>query len=79
MHPGPQSSRPRHLFLLTILMLLPLHELRCIAHPQGMYASKAAAEKRAAELQCKGTFPMGKMWMPCSNERALHEALQKQQ
>lgn len=49
------------------------------AHMHGMYASKAEAEKRAAELKCKGTFAMGALWMPCANERALHEALQKAQ
>lgn len=44
---------------------------------RGMYATKGEAEKRAAELKCKGTFAMGAMWMPCANERALHDALQK--
>jgi len=46
---------------------------------RGMYATKAEAEKRAAELKCKGIFAMGTMWMPCANERALHDALQKAQ
>lgn len=46
---------------------------------KGMYATKAEAEKRAAELKCKGAFAMGSAWMPCANERALHEALQKAQ
>lgn len=49
------------------------------AHMRGMYDTKAEAEKRAAELKCKGAFAMGSMWMPCANERALHEALQKAQ
>ena len=49
------------------------------AHMRGMYATKAEAEKRAAELKCKGTHAMGAMWMPCANERALHDALQKAQ
>jgi hypothetical protein len=49
------------------------------AHMNGMYATKAEAEKRAAELKCTGTFAMGAMWMPCANERALHDALQKTQ
>jgi len=44
-----------------------------------MYATKSEAEKRAAELKCKGAFAMGTMWMPCANERALHDALQKAQ
>lgn len=47
------------------------------AHMKGMYATRAEAEARAAQLGCKGAFPMGSLWMPCANERALHEALQK--
>jgi hypothetical protein len=40
-----------------------------VAHAQAndMFPSKAAAEKRARELQCSGTFAMGKEWMPCQN------------
>jgi hypothetical protein len=49
------------------------------AHMRGMFATKAEAEKRAAELKCKGVFAMGSLWMPCANERALHDALQKAQ
>jgi hypothetical protein len=30
-------------------------------------------------LKCKGVFAMGSLWMPCANERALHDALQKAQ
>ena len=48
------------------------------AHMKGMYDTKAEAEKRAAELKCKGAFQMGDMWMPCASERALHDAIQRQ-
>ena len=48
------------------------------AHMKGMYETKAEAEKRAAQLKCKGAFQMGDMWMPCASERALHDALQRQ-
>lgn len=59
------------------VLLLQLQPGR--AHMRGMAATKAEAEQRAAELKCKGVFAMGSMWMPCANERALHEALQKAQ
>jgi hypothetical protein len=42
-----------------------------------MYRTQAEAEKRAAELKCKGTFKIDDAWMPCSSEHAMHEALQK--
>ena len=48
------------------------------AHMKGMYETKTEAEKRAAQLKCKGAFQMGDMWMPCATERALHDALQRQ-
>jgi hypothetical protein len=70
----------RSLFLIaSALALPPLFAVSAQAHMRGMYATKAEAEKRAAELNCKGSFAMGTMWMPCANERALHDALQKAQ
>ena len=60
------------ILVIASLSLLPVH-----AHLHGMYASKAEAEKRAAQLKCHGVFAMGNLWMPCANERALHEALLK--
>lgn len=63
-------------FLLVAGSWLPAPAL---AHMRGMFATKAEAEQRAAELKCKGVFAMGSLWMPCANERALHDALQKAQ
>lgn len=48
------------------------------AHMKGMYETKSEAEARAAQIKCKGAFRMGDDWMPCENERALHDALQRQ-
>ena len=67
------------LALVGAMETSPLHVATAQAHMRGMYATKAEAEKRAAELNCKGSFAMGTMWMPCANERALHDALQKAQ
>ena len=52
---------------------------RACAHTQGMYSTRAAAEKRATELHCQGAYPMGDRWMPCANEHSLHKALRQQQ
>ena len=46
------------------------------AHMKGMFKTKQEAEQRAVELNCKGAFAMGSLWMPCANEQALHKALQ---
>lgn len=65
---------------MTSALALPtLMTVSAQAHMRGMYATKAEAEQRAAELKCKGTHAMGSEWMPCANERALHDALQKAQ
>jgi hypothetical protein len=61
------------IFVFGILSALP-----AAAHMKGMYDTKAEAEKRAAQLKCKGAFQMGDMWMPCASERSLHDALQRQ-
>jgi hypothetical protein len=45
---------------------------------KGMFKTRQEAEKRAAELKCKGAFAMGSLWMPCANEQVLHKALQKE-
>lgn len=48
------------------------------AHMKGMYATKAEAEARAVQLKCEGVFKIGNEWMPCANERALHDALKRE-
>jgi hypothetical protein len=73
------SSSLWRVAMLGALAALPVLMASAQAHLRGMYATKAEAEKRAAELKCKGTHAMGTMWMPCANERALHDALQKAQ
>ena len=73
------SSAFRHLVVIGALATSLLLMASAQAHMRGMYATKAEAEKRAAELKCKGTHAMGTMWMPCANERALHDSLQKAQ
>ncbi len=79
MHTKTPRFLRRHGWLTALLALTSLLSMPADAHMRGMYATKAEAEKRAAELRCKGTFAMGNMWMPCANERALHDALQKAQ
>jgi Protein of unknown function len=73
------SSALWRLSMISALATSPLFTSSVNAHMRGMYATKAEAEKRAAELKCKGAFAMGTMWMPCANERALHDALQNAQ
>ena len=78
-HKQEASSCLWHPVMLAALASSPLLMTSAQAHMRGMYATKAEAEKRAAELNCTGAFAMGTMWMPCAKERALHDALQKAQ
>ncbi|MFN6132246.1 MAG: DUF3721 domain-containing protein [Synechococcaceae cyanobacterium] len=53
------------LALLAPLALMALGFSAAQAQANDMFPTKAAAEKRAKELKCKGTFAMGSEWMPC--------------
>jgi hypothetical protein len=48
------------------------------AQANDMFPSKAAAEKRAKELQCTGSFAMGSEWMPCKTFDAYEKAVKKE-
>lgn len=70
--------RNRRWVIAMIVALTPLVAMPARAHMRGMFATRAEAEQRAAQLNCKGAFAMGTLWMPCANERAFHDALQKE-
>ncbi len=40
-----------------------------------MFATRAAAEKRAQELKCSGAFAMGDQWMPCKDLGSYEKAV----
>jgi len=66
------------ILIVAQIAVAALMALPGLAHMKGMFDTKAEAETRAAQLKCKGAFKMGEAWMPCENERALHNALQRQ-
>ena len=49
-----------------------------LAHSKGLYATEAEAQQRAAELGCNAVHQNNGRWMPCANERELHQQLRKQ-
>ena len=79
-HPTRPFQQPNRWALLAALAAASFAPLLTTsaaeAHMQGMFKTKQEAEKRAVELNCKGAFAMGSLWMPCANEQALHKALQ---
>ena len=49
-----------------------------MAHGKGLYATEAEARQRAAEIGCSSVHESNGRWMPCANERELHQQLRKQ-
>ena len=49
-----------------------------LAHGKGLYATEAEAQQRAAEIGCKRVHENNGRWMPCVDERELHQQLRKQ-
>ena len=49
-----------------------------MAHGKGLYASEAEARQRAAEIGCGSVHQNNGRWMPCADERELHQQLRKQ-
>ena len=49
-----------------------------MAHPNGLYATEAEALQRAAEIGCNSVHENNGRWMPCIDERELHQQLRKQ-
>ena len=48
-----------------------------LAHGKGLYATEAEAQQRAAEIGCKSVHENNGRWMPCADERELHQQLRK--
>lgn len=63
--------------LITSLIALPGLMPPAHAQTDDMFPTRAAAEKRARELNCTGAFAMGSEWMPCTNFDRYTEALKK--
>ena len=49
-----------------------------MAHGKGLYATETEARQRAAEIGCSSVHENNGRWMPCANERELHQQLRKQ-
>ena len=49
-----------------------------LAHSKGIYATEAEARQRAEQIGCKAVHENNGRWMPCADERELHQQLRKQ-
>ena len=49
-----------------------------MTHSKGLYATEAEARQRAAEIGCSSVHENNDRWMPCTDERELHQQMRKQ-
>ena len=49
-----------------------------LAHSKGLYATEAEARQRAEQVGCNSVHENNGRWMPCANERELHQQLRQQ-
>ncbi len=64
--------------LMAPLAVLVLGFQAAHAQANDMFPTKAAAEKRAKELKCSGTFAMGREWMPCKTFEVYMKAVKQE-
>ena len=48
------------------------------AHRKGIYASEAEALTQAEKIGCTAVHQNNGRWMPCANERELHQQMRRQ-
>ena len=60
------------------VLILLVNQTRAIAHGKGLYATEVEARQRAAEMGCNSVHENNGRWMPCTDERELHQQLRKQ-
>ena len=60
------------------VLALLVNQTPGMAHGKGLYATEAEARQRAAEIGCSSIHENNGGWMPCANERELHQKLRKQ-
>ena len=67
------------LFALSLgIFALLVSQTPGMAHGKGLYGTEAEARQRAAEIGCSSVHENNGRWMPCTDERELHQQLRKQ-
>ena len=61
-----------------VLIVTPATPLPAQAHRKGIYASEAEAFRQADKIGCTEVHENNGRWMPCANERQLHQQMRRQ-
>ena len=72
-----RASQPLSALGFGVLALL-MNQTPGMAHGKGLYATEIEAQQRAAEIGCSSVHENKGRWMPCADERELHQQLRKQ-
>ena len=60
------------------VLVLLVNQLPGMAHGKGIYVTETKALQRATEIGCNSVHENNGRWMPCTDERELHQQLRKQ-
>ena len=60
------------------VLALLMNQTPGMAHGKGLYATETEAQQRAAEIGRSSVHENNGRWMPCADERELHQQLRKQ-
>jgi hypothetical protein len=61
-----------------VLIETPATPLPAQAHRKGIYASEAEAFRQADKIGCTEVHENNGRWMPCADERQLHQQMRRQ-
>ena len=61
-----------------VLIVTPATPLLAQAHRKGIYASEAEAVRQANKIGCTEVHENNGRWMPCADERELHQQMRRQ-
>ena len=61
-----------------VLIVTPAAPLPAQAHRKGIYASEAEAFRQADKIGCTEVHENNGRWMPCADERQLHQQMRRQ-
>ena len=72
-----RAIKPLSALSFGVLALL-VNQTPGMAHGKGLYSTEDEARQRAAEIGCSSVHENNGRWMPCTDERELHQQLRKQ-
>jgi hypothetical protein len=67
-----------HSIQFVVVLALAAYPLAGLAHSKGLYSTEAEAQARADAIGCLSVHQNNGKWMPCADERELHQELRKQ-